>query len=336
MIVNNDLVFLVNGKDSDGARSYNCRKEITVSVDEIIVGDSSKRRKEVFAKLKKSFVLPSPSGTVMEMIRVCNKPDSSLSDVADVIQTDPSLSAEIIKYANSAYMATGVQVASVQKAAIKLGMKNIVSIAMGLSLLAKNKSGSCEHFDYALFWRTCLARAIAARELSKMNSEFEPDELFICGLLCQMGQLALCSIFPEEYDKILVDPPILCTLREKEQTVFDIDSSELTVELFLDWGMPAHLALASGFYQELGSVELGTDVTLRTSAYLKIADIMAEMCQSKEPLLDHLDNIFSIADMYQIDVGVFSETFGRVVTAWHDSGRLFAVTTSECFTYTAD
>lgn len=302
-------------------------------VDDKIVGDSSTRRKEIFAKLKKSFVLPSPSGTVMEMIRVCNKADSSLSDVADVIQTDPALSAELIKYANSALMATGMQVASVQKASVKLGMKNIVNIAMGLSLLSENKSGKCEHFDYALFWRTCLARGIAARELSKMNREFDPDELFICALLSQIGQLALCSIFPEEYDQILLDPPVHSSLQDKEQTVFNIDSSELTVELFLDWGMPAHLALAAGFYQDLGSVELGSDATLRIAAYLKIADIMAEMCQSNEPLLDHLDNIFSVGDMYQIDIGVFSETFGRVVTAWHDSGRLFAVTTNECFSY---
>lgn len=304
-----------------------------MSIDDIIVGDSSTRRKEIFAKLKKSFVLPSPSGTVLEMMRVCNQPDSSLSDVADVIQTDPSLSAEIIKYANSAFMATGIQVASVQKAAVKLGMKNIVNIAMGLSLLSKNQSGQCKSFDYSLFWRTCLARAIAARELSKMNKEFDPDELFISALLCQMGQLALCSIFPEEYDKILVDPPIHHSLREKEHAVFEIDSSELTVELFLDWGMPAHLALAAGFYQDLGSAELGTDATLRISAYLKISDIMAEMCQSKEPLLEHLESIFSIADTHQIEIGVFSETFGRVVASWHDSGRLFAVTTSECFSY---
>lgn len=304
-----------------------------MAVDNRIDGDRGAHRKVVYKKLKESFVLPSPSGTVIEMVRVCNRTDSSLADVADVIQTDPALSAEIIKYANSAFMATGIQVASVQKAAVKLGMKNLVSIAMGLSLLAKNQSGGCKNFDYPLFWRTCLARAIAARELSKMNDELEPDELFVCGLLCQMGRLALSAIFPEEYDQLLVDPQIQNTLAEKEYAVFGIDSAELTCELFLDWGMPAPLALAAGFYQELGSAELGTGTTLRISAYLKLSDIMAEMCQSKEPMLEHLDALFEIGDTYQIEIGVFSETFGRVVDAWHDSGRLFAITTSECCSY---
>lgn len=307
-----------------------------MSINETSVSDSSKRRKKIFAKLKESYILPSPSGTVMEMIRVCNEADSSLADVADVIQTDPALTAEMIKYANSSFMSTGTPVTSIQKAAVKLGMKNLVSLAMGLSLLSKNKSGECQHFDYSLFWKTCLARAVTARELSRINKEFDPDELFICALLCQMGQLALCSIFPEEYDKMLVESSVHTSLPEKEYALFEIESSEMTIELFLDWGLPAHLALAAGFYQELGTVELGSDITLRTAVYLKIADIMAEMCQSKEPLLEHIDSIFSIAEAYQIEIGVFSETFGRVVSSWHDSGRLFDVATSECFSYTED
>lgn len=239
----------------------------------------------------------------MEMMRVCNEAESSLVDVADVIQTDPALSAEMIKYANSAFMSTDTPVTSTQKAAVKLGMKNLVSLAMGLSLL------------------------------SKINKELDPDELFICALLCQMGQLALCSIFPEEYDNMLIESSVHASLSEKEYALFEIESSEMTIELFLDWELPAHLALATGFYQGLCTVELGSDITLRTAVYLKIADMMAEMCQSKEPLLEHIDSIFSIAESYQVEIGVFSETFGRVVSSWHDSGRLFDVATSECFSY---
>ena len=54
-------------------------------------------RRDVFNKLSATKKLPTPSKTALEVIRLCHSDTSSLNTIAQVIQTDPSLSAELLK-----------------------------------------------------------------------------------------------------------------------------------------------------------------------------------------------------------------------------------------------
>lgn len=293
-------------------------------------------RKEVFKRLDEEFSLPSPSGTVLEVIRLCNSEESSLSELAELLQTDPGLSVEIIKYANSAYMATGIQVASMQKATVKLGMHTVVVLALGFSLLASNKSGLCKGFDYPLFWQTSLAEALAAREIAKLNKGFAPDDLFICGLLSHMGSFSLAAIFPELYAELLENSSQDNMLKTLEYEKFGIDSGELTTELFFHWGLPVQYALATGFHEELNHVELGSGDLLRTSAIINIAHHIAKMCQSADPQPEILKKVVDTSEKYGIEIGAFSNTFSNIVENWHEHGKLFEISTEECYQYSAE
>ncbi len=280
--------------------------------------------------------MPAPSATVMEVLRLCNSEESSLNDIADLIQTDPALSAEIIKYANSAFLATGVQVASIQKATVKLGMNTVVALALGFSLLADNRAGSCKNFDYPLFWRTSLAEALAARELSRRDGNFDPNEIFICGLLAHIGSLALATLFPEEYAQILENQPANTPPRSLEQHRFGIDSGEFTTELFLSWGLPAQYALAAGFHEDLDSLELGSGATKQATVYLLLAHIIAQMCQSKEARPEMLQRVIATARQHDVDIGNFGDTFHTIVESWHQYGGLFDIATSDCYDYSEE
>lgn len=295
-----------------------------------------KKRKEVFQQLQNDFSLPSPTGTVMEVIRLCHSDTSSLHDIAELIQTDPALSAEIIKYANSALLSTGVQVASIQKATVNLGLKTVVNLALGFSLLSANKAGACRQFDYPLFWRTSLAEALAARALAASEKDLDGDELFVCGLLCHMGALSLATIFPGEYGQLLEEhSPDPIALAEERQA-FGIDSAELTLELFLQWGLPAKHALAAGFHEYFEEVELGSGATRRGAIILSLAHLIAGMCQSKEPRLDLLHRLLNTAKNYSVDLSDFPSIFSTIVESWHEHGRLLDITTSECYPYNED
>ena len=90
------------------------------------------------------------------------------------------MSAALLKYANAFFLTTGKQVISVQKAAIKLGLRTVVNLALGLSLLANNQKGKCKIFDYDKFWSTSLLQAIAAKNFAAAGKKFDPEEIFIC------------------------------------------------------------------------------------------------------------------------------------------------------------
>jgi HD-like signal output (HDOD) protein len=290
-------------------------------------------RRDVFNKLNQTKKLPTPSKTTLEVIRLCHSESTSLNDIARVIETDPALSAELLKYANAAFLATGIQVASVQKATVKLGMQTVVNLSLGFSLLSGNKQGKCENFDYGKFWSTALFMAIAAKTIASRGKEFDPEELFVCALLANMGELALASLFPQQYAKILADNPDSENRKILEKEEFEISSSELTVELFLDWGLPAHYALAAGFYDDLDYAELGVGATQHIAELLNLSRRIAAICHDAQATKEQLLAIEAAADRFAIDAGDFGLVFDEIITRWHEYGEMFEIRTQECLMY---
>lgn len=266
-------------------------------------------------------------------MRLCRSETTSLNDIARVIQTDPALSAELLKYANAAFLATGIQVASVQKATVKLGMQTVVNLALGFSLLSLNKQGKCRTFDYEKFWSTALFQAIAAKVIAGLGKEFDPEELFICALLSQMGQLALASLYPQEYADILADNPAALTRKTLEKDEFKITSSELTVELFLDWGLPAHYALAAGFHEDLAYAELGTGATQKIAELLNLSHQIAEICHQAHPSREQLGVLEKTAGKFAIAEENFGAIFDAIIGQWHEWGEMFKIRTPQCLLY---
>lgn len=57
-------------------------------------------------------------------------------------------------------------------------------------------------FDYEDFWAHSLATAIACQQLAAFAQV--SGELFTIGLLARIGELALASIFPQDYSELLI------------------------------------------------------------------------------------------------------------------------------------
>lgn len=290
-------------------------------------------RRDVFTKLSATKKLPTPTKTALEVMRLCHSDTASLNEIAQVIQTDPSLSAELLKYANSAFLATGLQVASIQKATVKLGMKTVVNLALCFSLVSTNKRGKCQEFDYGNFWSTSLAQAIAVKTIVGFGKEFDPEELFITALLSHMGELALASLFPHEYAAILSNRPSRESRENLEKIQFGIDSAELTTELFLDWGLPAPYALAAGFHEDLGNVELGESKTKKVAELLYISYQIARLCHGARPSPQSLETIEDMAIGFNVIKRDFSFIFDSIVKRWHEWGETFNIPTRQCPLY---
>lgn len=315
--------------------------------------DQMPTRKAVFEKLNRTKKLPTPSGTTLQVIRLCRNEGTSLGEIARVIETDPALSAEMLKYANAAFLSTGVQIASIQKATVKLGLNNVVALALGLSLLAKNKKGKCAVFDYDIFWSTSLLQAIAAKNIALFEKRLEPEELFICALLSHMGQLALASLFPKEYEamlsefgfsscgewenasarKAMADSPSNMHRKTLEKDTFQIDSSELTFELFLDWGLPTPYALAAGFHDDLDSIELGTGTTQKIAELFNLAHHIAKICHHPQSAKEQLVVIESTAGQFNLGERDFATVFDAIISQWHEVGEIFNIRTKQCLLY---
>ncbi|MBL8503499.1 MAG: HDOD domain-containing protein, partial [Rhodocyclaceae bacterium] len=152
-----------------------------------------------FEKLKATGNLPSPKGVALAILRLTQREDASMAELARIIKTDPAFVGRLIKAANSVNANPGRPVVSVQEALVVLGMPAVRNLSLGFSLLSQYKSGACKGFDYEQFWGGSLACGIAFQALTLRNRAAQPEEAFSVGLLARVGELALATIYTEDY-----------------------------------------------------------------------------------------------------------------------------------------
>ena len=185
--------------------------------------------------------LPSPKGVALAILELCRRDDTTLAEIARVVQTDPALSSRLLRQANSAAQGAARPIASVVDAIGRLGIGTVRNLAMGFSLVDQHQNGPCEGFDYQGFWSHSLLMALAAQSFGAMTKLGSSEELFACGLLAQVGRLSLATVYPAAYSKLLQDPDAAHKLSALEQEHLQTDHNELTAALLTEWGLPSTL-----------------------------------------------------------------------------------------------
>jgi diguanylate cyclase (GGDEF)-like protein len=182
--------------------------------------------------------LPSPQGVALAIMHACAREDVCLQEVTTLLQTDPALSGRLLERANAA--ADGARpVVSIPQAVNRLGLQVVKQLALCFSLIDHYSVGRCQPFDYPRFWSHSLLVAAAMKEFGAVQKLGSPEELFTCGLLSQIGRLALATAYPKEFGSLLAtgaQGPQLLTL-EREQ--LHMDHLHLSRELMTLWGLPS-------------------------------------------------------------------------------------------------
>lgn len=183
--------------------------------------------------------LPSPRGIALELSRLSSHDDVSVADIVHLVQADPALAARLIRAANSARVSSGPPIASVHAAVLRLGLQATRQIALGFSLVNDYRTGACNGFDYAGFWKRSLLRAVAAQAVVTRLGGFDPAEALVCGLLAGIGRLAFACARPEAYSEVLAHAGAsTARLRAEEAKRFGVDHTELGVALMEEWRLP--------------------------------------------------------------------------------------------------
>lgn len=193
-----------------------------------------------FEKLKASGNLPSPKGVALAIMRLTQKEDASMAELARIIKSDPAFVGRLIKAANSVNAHPGRPVVSVQEALVVLGMPAVRNLALGFSLLSQYKLGTCKGFDYAGFWAASLACGIALQELTLRTRAAQAEEAFSVGLLARVGELALATLYPQDYSGVLLVASKVgqADLASLEAERFAMNHRDLTAAMLTDWGLP--------------------------------------------------------------------------------------------------
>lgn len=179
------------------------------------------------------------------MLHLSRDEHASTGDVARAAQADPALASRLIHAANG----TAARVGSIEAAVLRLGFTATRQIALGFSLLNDYRRGACERFDYKAFWTGSLLRGLAARAIAARLRTADPQEALACGLLAEIGRLALATAQPAAYGELLAaHGQHGASLRTAEQARFAVDHGALGSAMLGHWTVPAGLVSAIGGY----------------------------------------------------------------------------------------
>lgn len=285
------------------------------------------------AELQASGRLPSPKGTALRVIELTNKDGVTNQEIAHAIKSDPALASRVIKLSNALVAYQSRPVASIVDAITVLGLNTVRQLVLGLSLMDSSQNLACEKFDYQSFWARSLLTAIAAQNLVLHSGIGSPEEVFILGLVGQIGSLTLATAYPQEYARVLetlaADPG--AKLDALERAEFGCSHNQLAQAILASWGMPRVFQEVVLHHEDpsQSSVAEGSR-DWRLLNVLHTADYFSRVCLSHGP---HRRQMIPKLILMATRLGVETEELTRVgdksVHEWHEWSAICGIRTVE-------
>jgi HD-like signal output (HDOD) protein len=187
--------------------------------------------------------LPEITARIVEMVE---DPLVTAHDMHSVIRMDPALAARILKVVNSPFYGLPSQITSLERAVLLLGLSAVKNIALAASLSRLFSADAVSHqFAARDLWRHCIAVGVCARMLAIATACPQPDELFVAGLMHDMGLLVERRLFPDKLSRVVEQ----CYNRrldfcQAEETVIGADHQAFGGALAEVWKFPPGLRWA--------------------------------------------------------------------------------------------
>ncbi|MGD0769603.1 MAG: HDOD domain-containing protein [Tepidisphaeraceae bacterium] len=212
-----------------------------------------------------------------QVIATVEDPRSSAGQLHRIIAHDPSLSARILKVVNSAFYGVSGQVGSVERAVVLLGLNAVKNVAVSASLGQMFRGVKLgEGFTARDLWAHCIAVGVTARELALKVKRANADEIFLAGLIHDVGILVEMQTWPEKLQTICsTAKKTNANFCEVERQVLGVDHQALGKGLAERWKFTKACQEVAGFHHDPGALE-DDDRTMVTLVY--VADTLC--CQS--------------------------------------------------------
>lgn len=149
--------------------------------------------------------LPTLPGVAMKILEAVRNENAGLKDLATILSTDPSLSAEVLRLINSSYYGHKTQVTNVQHAVKLLGATAVKNLALSFSLVKTFSDRDSESFNYTQFWKDSLLSAVLSKKMGLCLWRSKAEDLFFLGLLKDIGVLILNESMPDQYRLVLAE-----------------------------------------------------------------------------------------------------------------------------------
>jgi diguanylate cyclase (GGDEF)-like protein len=208
-----------------------------------------------------------------------------------------------------------------------MGMSVVRQLAIGFSLVDEYHTGTCEGFDFSSFWSESLLMAVACQELGGVARIGAPDELFSCGLLSQIGRLALATIYPGDYAEILKQAAQGAALLDLERAHLEVDHHMVTAVILTDCAIPKALSepLLQHDALEKANFAEGSRPHQLAHLFLLARRITDLGLASEVERHGKISELMRLGGKIGLDADAFGMLFDRIVERWQAWGTLLKI-----------
>lgn len=246
------------------------------------------KKQELLGTILRSDELPTLPTVATKLISLTSREDTTLADIGKLVSQDISLSAKILKVSNSAFYSFPQQIGSINQAVSILGMNAVRSLVLSFSFLSMRAGKAKSRFNFEKFWERSLASAVAAKLILEHVKGAETEDIFVSGLLQNLGELILARTFPKEYDKVLqsVEEGQHDTL-DAEEIVFGLNHSLIGAETAQNWGFPEVLHIPIQYHHSPKDYT-EKNATIRSIVQaVYLSDLLVNILFSNKPEVYH-------------------------------------------------
>ena len=211
--------------------------QVDIKEHELEPGD---RTKNFIDRLDNNkIVLPEIPSVVFELNEVIANPMSSADHIAQVVNKSPSLTALLLKIVNSSFYGLPSKIDKVSHAVTLIGTREISGLALGISILSIFKNIPKEMIDMYSFLKHSLACGILSRILAAQKNFGQTEQLFVSGLLHDLGRLILYLYFADESRNMLSRARHNNNLLyQEERDYLGCDHAQVGKQLMDQWKLP--------------------------------------------------------------------------------------------------
>jgi putative nucleotidyltransferase with HDIG domain len=193
--------------------------------------------REQFISRLKAKTLPSLPLTVVALGEAVQDERCTVDRILGILSKDPSLSATLLRLANSALYSGEGSVMDLRTAVLRLGFDAVANLGTGAAVIRTMKGGA--HLDALKLWQHSVAVGLAAKGVCLLARRHgQAETAFLTGLLHDVGKIALDTCFPEAYAEVLKLVAEGAHFVDAEREALGMTHAEAGALLAADWSFP--------------------------------------------------------------------------------------------------
>jgi HD-like signal output (HDOD) protein len=208
----------------------------------------------------------------LRVIEVTNNDDASAADLKAVMEQDVSLSARVLRVVNSSAYGLREPVRNLQLAIAYLGFRQVRNLALTASVCDLFKADEqVGRYRRSGLWRHLVAVGICARMIAMRRNLDEFEDVFLAGLLHDIGILLEDQYDHPRFIEMLPHLDGSATLAEVERARLGYAHTDLGVQVGAQWRFPEPVLAAIGYHHD---AQLDVQPHVRTIACVQVANML--------------------------------------------------------------